>query len=170
MMMKMRKRHSFVGAGLVAAALLAGCEKDRTPRVKAEDAWVRLPAVKGEAAAGYFSLEANIEGMTLTGITSHQARRIEMHETSEDKNGVSKMKPMKTAEFPSRGALKFEPGGKHAMIFGLDSSLKPGDKVSLTFAFDMTPPVTVDAEVRNLAGTTDMENMPGMEGMNHGGH
>ena len=169
MMMKMRKRHSFVGLGLVAAALLAGCEKDRTPRVKAEDAWVRLPAVKGEAAAGYFSLEANIEGMTLTGITSPQARRIEMHETSE-KNGVSRMKQVKSVEFPSRGALKFEPGGRHAMIFGLDPALKPGDKVTLTFAFDMTPPVTVDAEVRNLAGTTEMEAMPGMEGMNHGGH
>jgi copper(I)-binding protein len=169
MMKKMRKRHSFAVAGLLAATLLAGCQKDRTPRVDAEDAWVRLPAVKGEAAAGYFSLEANMEGMTLTGITSPQARRIEMHETTE-KNGVSKMKMTRSVEFPSRGALKFEPGGRHAMIFGLDPALKPGDKVTLTFAFDMTPPVTVDAEVRNLAGTTDTEAMPGMEGMNHSGH
>jgi hypothetical protein len=153
MMKKMRKRHSFAaGAALAAALLLPGCQRDRTPRVQASEVWVRLPAVKGEAAAGYFSLEANIEGMTLTGITSHQARRIEMHETTEGKTGVSRMKPMKTAEFPSRGALEFKPGGKHAMIFGLDPALKPGDKVTLTFAFDMTPPLNVDAEVRSLTG------------------
>ena len=164
MMKKMRKRHSFALGGAFAAALLiSGCQKDRTPRVEARDAWVRLPAVEGQPAGGYFSLEANIEGMTLTGISSPQARRIEMHETTE-KNGISKMKPMKTAEFPSRGALKFEPGGKHAMLFGLDPALKPGDKVTLTFAFDMTPPVTVEAEVRSLTGEG------AGEGENHSGH
>jgi hypothetical protein len=164
MMKKMRKRHSFaVGGAIAAALLLTGCQRDRTPRVTADEAWVRLPAVEGEAAAGYFSLEANIEGMTLTGISSPQARRIEMHETTE-KNGISKMKPMKTAEFPSRGALEFGPGGKHAMIFGLDPALKPGDKVTLTFAFDMTPPLTVDAEVRSLSGEA------GGRAMNHSGH
>jgi copper(I)-binding protein len=49
-------------------------------------------------------------------------------------------------------ALEFKPGGKHAMLFGLDPALKPGAKVPLTFTFQTAPPVTVRATVHAPGG------------------
>ena len=150
MITKMHKRHIFLAAATSALTLVGGCKRGtEAPEVTAEAAWVRLPVVPGQPGSAYFSLEGNTEGTTLTGISSPQVRRIEIHETREDAKGVSRMARLRNVEFPSRGALEFEPGGKHAMLFGLDSGLKPGDKVQLTFAFDMLPPITVDAEVRS---------------------
>ena len=46
------------------------------------------------------------------------------------------------------GEVRFEPGAKHAMLFGVDPALKVGDRLSLTFTFEGAPPVTVEADVR----------------------
>ena len=62
------------------------------------------------------------------------------------------MKRRKEVEFPSRGELVFEPGGRHAMLFGLSPKVKAGDRIPLTFSFNVAPPVTVDAEVRGAGG------------------
>ena len=57
------------------------------------------------------------------------------------------MKQRKEFEFPSRGELVFEPAGRHAMLFGINARVKPGDKIPLTFSFNVAPPVTVEAQV-----------------------
>ena len=139
---------------LAAAAvlLLGACDRgvpDGTVQVR--EAWIRLPAAPNRPAAAYFRMEAGSEGTRLLGLTTPAARWIELHETSSQ-GGVSKMRRKKEVEFPSRGELVFEPGGDHAMLFGLDPKLKPGDKVSLTFAFNVAPPLTVEAEVRSPTG------------------
>jgi hypothetical protein len=99
--------------------------------------------------------------MRLTGITSPLIRRIELHESVE-KNGITRMEKRKDVEFPYRGALTFEPGGRHAMLFNIHKTVKPGRKVPLTFSFNTAAPVTVEAEVRDAAGE------PAAEG--HAGH
>jgi periplasmic copper chaperone A len=152
----MLSSHSLRAAVAVSLLLLGACEgRQREPKV--ENAWVRMPAVKGEPGAAYFRLEGNIEGTRLTSVTSPLIRRIELHETVE-KNGVTRMEKRKEIDFPYRGALEFEPGGRHAMLFGVNKAVKPGGTVPLTFSFNTAPPVTVDAQVRDASG----------EG--HGGH
>ena len=149
-MKTMRKRHSLRGALAATLLLLGGCGgKQREPKV--ENAWVRMPAVKGEPGAAYFRLEGNIEGTRLTSVTSPLIGWIELHETVE-KNGVAKMEKRKEIDFPYRGALEFKPGGRHAMLFGINEAVKPGGTVPLTFSFNTAPPVTVDAEVRDASG------------------
>ncbi|MDB5698180.1 MAG: hypothetical protein JWN69_984, partial [Alphaproteobacteria bacterium] len=37
--------------------------------------------------------------------------------------------------------------GKHAMLFGIDPSVKPGGKISLTFTFNPTGQAVADADV-----------------------
>lgn len=141
-----------------ALFLLSGC--DRGPAdgtVAVREAWVRLPATPSQPGAAYFRMEAGSEGTRLIGLSSPSARWIELHESRTEK-GVSKMRQKKEFEFPSRGELSFEPGGNHAMLFGLNRKLKPGDKVSLTFSFNVAPPITIDAEVRDATGKS------------HGGH
>jgi copper(I)-binding protein len=146
----MLSSHSLAAACAAAIFLLSGCQgKRREPKV--EEAWVRMPAIKGEPGAAYFRLEGNIEGTRLTSVTSPLIRRIELHETVE-KNGVTRMEKRKEIDFPYRGALEFEPGGRHAMLFGINKAVKPGGTVPLTFSFNTAPPVTVDAEVRDASG------------------
>ena len=57
------------------------------------------------------------------------------------------MKQRKEIEFPSRGELVFEPDGRHAMLFGIDPRVKAGDRIPLTFSFNVAPPITVEAQV-----------------------
>ena len=154
----MKKLSLARGGGLAVLLIVAACQRPtRDPQV--EDAWVRLPAAKGQPGAAYFRLEGNVEGTRLTGISSPLVRRVELHETVE-KNGVSRMTRRRDVEFPSRGALVFEPGGRHAMLIGISSSVKAGATVPLTFSFNTAAPVTVEAEVRN----------PGEESHDHGDH
>jgi copper(I)-binding protein len=144
-MKKMLKSHVFTV--LAGAATLAGC--DRPPpdgTVRVSDVWVRLPAAKSRPGGAYFIMEAGSEGTRLVGVSSPSVRWIELHETSM-KGSSAKMKQQKEVEFPSRGDLVFEPGGRHAMLFGINSKVKPGDTIPLTFSFNVAPPITVDAQV-----------------------
>jgi copper(I)-binding protein len=139
-------------AALAALALLlAGCGERKPDGIAVSKAWVRLPAVKGEAGAAYFTIEGGAEGTRLTGISSPMASRIELHESMEH-GGMSAMRALKAVEFDYRRRIQFAPGGKHAMLFGINKAVKPGASIPLTFAFDTAPPVTVDAEVRDAAG------------------
>jgi len=142
---------------LATAALgVAACDSaPPEPKVEVADAAVQLPAVSGRPGAAYFTLTANNDPMNLVSIESPRIERIELHETVEE-NGVARMAQLESGTFEN-GQLKFEAGGKHAMLFGIDPALKAGDKVPLTLTFDPAPPVTVEAEVRAFGG-------------GHGGH
>jgi copper(I)-binding protein len=148
-MKKMLKSHVF--AILAGTLPIAGC--DRPPpdgTVRVSHAWVRLPAAKSRPGAAYFRMEAGSEGTRLVGVSSPAVRWIELHETRM-KGDTAKMKRSKDIEFPSRGELVFEPGGRHAMLFGISPRAKPGDRIPLTFSFNVAPPITVEAEVRGPA-------------------
>jgi copper(I)-binding protein len=139
---------SLVFASLAGTMLLAGC--DRPPpdgTVRVSKVWVRLPATKSRPGAAYFRMEAGSEGTRLVGVSSPSVRWIELHETSM-KGSTARMKQRKEIEFPSRGELVFEPGGHHAMLFGIDARVKAGQRIPLTFSFNVAPPITVEAEVR----------------------
>jgi copper(I)-binding protein len=141
---------------LLAVALaclsIAGCGREGpAPGVTVDDAWVRLPASSGQPGAAYFTLRSPEEGTKLVGLTSPLVRWVELHE-STTASGVVRMKRRNEVEFPSRGKLVFEPGGRHVMLFGIDPSVKAGGRVPFTFAFNTAPPVTVEAEVRRTDG------------------
>lgn len=137
--------------------LLSGCgEGGGASGVSVENAWIRLPESGVQPGSAYFTLSSDDEGTKLVGVTSPLVRWLELHE-SRVKRGVARMERIREVEFPSRGKLVFEPGGRHAMLFGIDKSVKPGGTVPLTFAFNTAPPVTVEADVRSLAGKPDAE-------------
>ena len=108
---------------------------------------VTLPAIAGRPGAAYFTLRTNTYPTNLIGVTSPLVQRIELHESAGG-SSTSRMRPLDETRFPARGILAFEHGGKHAMLFGIDPSVKAGGKIPLTFTFDPAPAVTVDAEVR----------------------
>ncbi|HEX8667313.1 MAG TPA: copper chaperone PCu(A)C [Allosphingosinicella sp.] len=147
----MKKMLKLGGAAAASAAVLfalPGCRREqRDGRIRVEQPWVRLPASKSLPGAAYFRLEGAEEGTRLVGLTSPLVRWVEMHESST-KGGMTGMKQHKEMEFSSRGELVFEPGGNHAMLYGIDPQVKPGGRIAFTFSFNVAPPLTIEAEVR----------------------
>ncbi|MBV8686355.1 MAG: copper chaperone PCu(A)C [Alphaproteobacteria bacterium] len=144
------KVHPILAACMALAPALAACRSE-PEALAVRDAWVRLPAVRGQPAGAYFRIVGGAEGSRLVGLSSPMARRIELHE-SMTKGGMARMKPVKEVEFSYQGRIVFEPGGKHAMLFGLNPAVREGGTLPLTFAFDTAPPLTVEAEVRGPSG------------------
>ena len=112
-----------------------------------QDAWVRLPAVSGRPAGGYFLIHGTAKADALVGVTSPRAERIEMH-SMVNEGGIMKMRAEKSFAVPAKGALTFAPGGSHLMIFGLSPEVKPGATIPLTFSFQSGAKVTLNAETR----------------------
>lgn len=124
-------RHWIVSG--LSACLLLGCGSP--PRLDVEDAWVRLPAVPGRPAAAYFTVEGGPEPRTLHRVTADYAVRAEMHETMS-RGGHTAMRPIESVRIPAGQEVRFEPGGRHVMLFDLDRRAVPGATTLLTLIFD----------------------------------
>jgi len=122
--------------------------KAATPHLM--DAWIRLPAVAGRPAGGYFMAHGTATADALVGVTSPKAERIEMHSMTSE-NGVIKMRREDSFPLPAKGTLTFAPGGAHLMLFGLSPDVKAGARVPFTFRFQSGATVTLDAEARAAA-------------------
>ena len=127
-------------APLLIALTLAGCGGgDAGGGVAVGEAIVTLPAATGRPGAAYFTLQAAAPAR-LTGIDTARASRVELHEPG--------MRRVDSIALEPGEPVVFAPGGRHAMLFELDPSLRPGGRIALTFSFDGAPPVTAEAEVR----------------------
>lgn len=120
------------GAVLLLLAALIGVRVEAAAGVKVTDAVVRLAAVPGRPAAGYFTLAGG--PATLTGVTSPLAARIELHSSSMA-GGVMRMDALPAVNLLAGETVRFAPGGNHLMIFGLRPDVKPGATVQLDFRF-----------------------------------
>jgi copper(I)-binding protein len=140
----------------LAPAALAACNSEPAPpTVIVEHVVVNLPAVPGRPGAAYFRLRSNTDPAKLLNVTSPLVQRVELHE-SMAKDGMSRMAPVEATSFPGTGVLSFKPGGKHAMLYGIDPSVKAGGKIPITFTFDPAPAVTVEAKVEAAGDGHDM--------------
>jgi len=125
-----------VVAALCASVMLAGCQpagQPARPEVEVVDAWASLPAVADRPGAAYFTLRNNGPDAWLTGVQSPRAQRIELHD-NQMHDGMMHMMPLIEVPLPRGGSVEFQPGGRHAMLFGVDPQLKPGGTLSLTFS------------------------------------
>jgi copper(I)-binding protein len=117
---------------VLPALLLAGCGGPK--QVEVDHAWVRLPPVAGHPAAAYFDVEGGPSTATLVAISTPQAAKAQMHE-SRTVNGMATMVPLARVDVPAGHTIKFEPGGKHVMLFDLAPSVKPGGTITLHVRF-----------------------------------
>lgn len=135
-------RLGFVAA-LVAIAL-SGCEQ---AELSVSDAWVRMPAVEGRPGAAYFDVHGGAEATSLLAVSTPAAVRTELHEMKHQ-NGMMTMSPLDNVAIPATQTVKFEPGGKHIMLYDVSPSVRPGTKIPLRLAFADGKTVEVEAEVR----------------------
>ncbi|MFL9841628.1 copper chaperone PCu(A)C [Sphingomonas sp. ST-64] len=133
-----------VVAALGMAIALAGCEQ---AELGVADAWVRAPAVSGRPGAAYFTVTGGGEATNLLAVSSPVAVRTELHEMKHD-GGMMTMTPLKDVAIPARATVKFEPGGKHVMLYDLAPGVRAGTKVPLRIAFANGKTIEVEAEVR----------------------
>ncbi|AQR75807.1 hypothetical protein BXU08_09770 [Sphingomonas sp. LM7] len=117
---------------VAAALLLAGC--GQPAELRADGAWVRLPAVTGRPGAAYFTLHGGATADTLLAAATPAALRAELHETVTTQ-GVKAMRPTSDVAVPAGGTVAFEPGGRHVMLFDLGPNVKSGTRVPLALAF-----------------------------------
>jgi copper(I)-binding protein len=130
---------------VLAAMLLGGCQPSAPDTATVTDAWVRLPAVAGRPAAAYFTMAGGSKPDRLIAISSDKATKIELHESMTG-GGMASMKPLRGVDMPAGGSIVFAPGGNHAMLYGVDPALKPGDALPLQFRLQSGKAITAEAK------------------------
>ena len=138
---------------IVAALLMAGCDVSEPIRHTQMTANIRLPAVPGRPAAGYFELRIDGDRGALVSVTSPQAGRIEMHETMSAGN-ISSMRPVRRIAVHDGQDLVFTTGGRHLMIYDLDPAVRPGGDFTFVLHFERGPPRPLGASVHPAGGET----------------
>jgi copper(I)-binding protein len=129
-------------AFLLAAALSAGSVA-AAGEVQVLAAWAR--ATPGPTAAVYLDLLNDAgEPDRLVGASSPLAQRIEFHEHRESA-GIMTMAAVPDIPLPPGERVRLAPGGRHLMLFGLTKPLRPGERFSLTLAFERAGGLTVEA-------------------------
>lgn len=119
---------------IIAAAALGGCTEQKQLRVS--DAWVRLAAVEGRPASGYFTIHGGPRDATLLSVSTDAAARTELHESRMAHGGHGMtMDSIARVPIPALQEVRFAPAGKHAMLFGLNPAVKPGGTMTFTFTF-----------------------------------
>lgn len=105
-----------------ASLMLAGCgQAPAGDGLEVIDARVRALIPGQDKTAAYFI--ANNRGRKpaiLVGAESTAARAIEMHTTVQD-GDVMRMRRLNEVVIPPGEAVRFEPGGRHLMLFGVES-------------------------------------------------
>ncbi len=119
---------------LVSAVALSACaEKPTEPTITG--AVVRLAANPKAPSVGYFTIKGGPTDDRLLTVTSPVVIRVEMHE-SMTSGGIASMKPLDGGiAVPANTDVKFEPGGKHLMLFNINPGMKVGQTMRLDFVF-----------------------------------
>lgn len=138
---------------ILTAGSLAGCATGATTAPSAAapavtDAWIRMPAAAGQAAAAYFTI-TNPGGVAdaLLSVSSPMADACQLHQTMMDSSGMTGMQMVDRIDVPAGGMMKLEPGGYHLMMTGV-KALTLGSKVELDLTFQRAGTLKVMAEVK----------------------
>ncbi len=131
---------------LLIAAMVVGLPPAAAAAPRVSGAWVRLAAVPGRPAAGYFTLTAGATPIELVTVASPLARA-EVHGMSMA-GGVMRMDALPSVRVAANAKVGFAPGGRHLMLFDVPARVKPGATLPLVFRFADGAVVKVDAAVR----------------------
>ena len=125
-------------------------------QVTASAGWLRVLPGK-LPAGGYVTFEnASDHAVSIVGAESADYAEAMIHRSSTE-GGMGRMEMMHAVPLPARGSLAFSPGGYHVMLMEAKHTVKPGDKVQVTFALSdgQKLAVTLLARPANASGPTD---------------
>ena len=138
-----------LAGALGLASLAADAQEYKAGKLSIDNVWVRL-TIPGRPGAGYMKVRnMGEQADRILSATSSMAKRVELH-TTLMKDGIMKMRPAGQVEIPASGQIELKPGGLHFMIFGLNSQIRPGDKLPLTLVFERAGRIELAAPVEAL--------------------
>lgn len=129
---------------IASAVILAGCEPKP---LYVDQAYVRLSPNPDSPSAGYFTVHGGEQDVVLREVMSEAAVLVEMHD-SVMKGGMMTMKPVESVDVPAGGTVRFEPGGKHLMLWKINRGVAASGKIPLVFLFSNGDRILVDAAVQ----------------------
>ncbi|MEO0410903.1 MAG: copper chaperone PCu(A)C [Pseudomonadota bacterium] len=113
--------------------------------VTVSDFEVRLNPAPGRPAAGY-GLVKGAAGLGIKGAFSPEAGRIEMHIMEKSGEGM-RMKKVDLLTIDSDNTLRFEPGGRHLMIFDIADGATDDGQLQINLSLDDNTTLSLFAEV-----------------------
>lgn len=120
-------------------------------KLEITDGWAR-PGAEGQNSAAYLTIHNGTATTdTLLNITSKAANSAEVHESIENDDGTTSMRPAGQQIINEAEQLRFKPGGLHIMLMDLKRNLEINDSlvVSLEFARVGTKELQVPVQVQN---------------------
>lgn len=121
----------------------------------ATQVWSRAMPPSAPTGAVYFVLNnPGDQPDRLISAQTPRAEKVEFHRHVH-KGDVMRMERMDFVEIPAHGAVTFEPGGNHVMLFGLSQPLVAGEHFPLTLNFEKAGEVAVEVPIQDQAPETD---------------
>lgn len=129
--------------------LLQACDQKTLSTIEIKDSWIRTPAPFAQALAGFMLLKNHSNRpIALVQVKAEGFEHIMLHQ-SMNKNGMHKMKHAENIVIPPQGELRFQHGGYHIMLMGIQKKIQSGDEIPLTLVFDNGLETLVSFVVKN---------------------
>jgi hypothetical protein len=134
----------------LCALALGACAKK--PELSVSEAYVQLSPVKTNPSAAYFTIHGGGQDVSLIGVSTEVAIRSEMHETMSQ-GSMASMKPVTNVQVPAGSTVKFEPGGKHVMLWNMNPGVAPPKHIQLNLTFSNGQRLQADTAVVAMGQT-----------------
>ena len=147
----MNRRLFALGATL-AALTLGSCGP--TPQLKVKEAVLTLSPVDSNPSAFHFNVYGGPEDVYLLRVSSPSTIRTEMHDVGVDpKTGAVTMAPMDRVLIPAGETVAFKKGGKHVMMWGVNTIPRKLGEIETEFLFSNNERILVKARVQEIDGS-----------------
>lgn len=146
-------------AALFACAMPSFAHDYKAGELTIDHPWARELPPNAPAGAAFFTVRNAGAADRLIGASTPQAQKSELH-THTHADGMMKMQQVQAVDIPAKGEARFQPGGNHVMLFGMNKPLKAGEQFPLTLEFEKAGKVEVQVKVEGADG----------HGMPHGAH
>ncbi len=134
--------------GLLLGFSMAGCG-EAGPPLSVSQVQVVTAMPGRDASVAYLTLHNHSnKPVTLTGITSPQFARVELHETVLN-NGIASMRSLTSLTLDANASTELAPGGKHVMLFEPGQAMTPGHGVTLQFHFASDDSLIVETPLKS---------------------
>lgn len=121
---------------LSCLSLVSACQRDPGPAIAITDVRIIAPMPGSSAGVAYMTIANNSDTtIVISGVRSPQFDRVEMHETSVDEQGVSRMKQLEQVEIHADESGEFRAGGKHLMLMDANPDTTAGSPVTLEIEY-----------------------------------
>ncbi len=128
---------------LLVLAAFAACADPGEPRIDVSRVYIVSGAGVSPAAIYADLRNDRVVDDSLLAVFPDSADGVMLHQTHVDDAGRTTMRHVEGIGIPSRSVLRLAPGGYHAMISRLNTTIVRGDSLAVTFRFARAGAITV---------------------------